>query len=184
MKNKFLYALLLLFAIAIACFALLNPKENVPKPENSPSETTTVIQSEQTNLEKVTLERVVDGDTFIFSNNLGEKMKVRLIGVNCPESVHSDASKNTKEGVAASNFAKESLKKGHTYYLEYDKERTDKYDRILAYLWLENCKTPASFSDVEQYMFNAILLKEKHAEIMKIKPNVKYAEMFEEIAKD
>ena len=40
------------------------------------------------------LERVVDGDTIIV-NIGGESKKVRLIGIDCPESAHDDESENT-----------------------------------------------------------------------------------------
>lgn len=48
-------------------------------------------------LEVATVERVVDGDTLKVDLN-GSQERVRLIGVNAPESVHPDKTKNTQEG--------------------------------------------------------------------------------------
>ncbi len=41
--------------------------------------------------------RVVDGDTIIVDYN-GKEERVRLIGIDTPESVHPDATRNVEEG--------------------------------------------------------------------------------------
>ena len=64
--------------------------------------------------EEVTLKRVVDGDTIIVLNKNKEELRVRLIGIDTPESVHPDADKNTAEGQLASDYTKSQLKKGQT----------------------------------------------------------------------
>ena len=46
--------------------------------------------------------RVIDGDTIVVNYN-GNEEKVRMIGVDTPESVHPDSSKNTEAGVSASD---------------------------------------------------------------------------------
>ena len=57
--------------------------------------------------EKCTLVRVVDGDTYIASLN-GEEKRIRLIGVNTPESVApADYAENTAEGEKVSDIIKE-----------------------------------------------------------------------------
>ncbi|MEE1237041.1 MAG: thermonuclease family protein, partial [Turicibacter sp.] len=78
-------------------------------------------------LEEVTLKRVVDGDTIIVLNKNKEELRVRLIGIDTPESVHPDADKNTVDGQLASDYTKSQLKKGQTLYLEFDEEPQDKY---------------------------------------------------------
>ena len=50
--------------------------------------------------------RAVDGDTLLILIN-GEEISVRLIGIDAPESVHSDISRNTEEGRFASKRMKE-----------------------------------------------------------------------------
>ncbi|MBS3198959.1 thermonuclease family protein [Turicibacter bilis] len=64
-----------------------------------------VLQSEL-NLERVTLKRVVDGDTIIVFDESQNEIRVRLIGVDTAESVHPDESKNTTEGALASDYTK------------------------------------------------------------------------------
>ena len=74
--------------------------------------------------------RVIDGDTLELST--GEK--VRLIGVDTPETVHP--TKPVQHfGKEASAFTKR-LVEGKTVRLEYDQQHTDKYDRTLAYVYL------------------------------------------------
>lgn len=76
--------------------------------------------------------RVVDGDTIV----LDGKEKVRLIGVDTPETVHP--SKPVEYfGKEASAFTKRVVE-GKRVRLEYDWERIDKYGRTLAYVYLED----------------------------------------------
>ena len=74
--------------------------------------------------------RIVDGDTILFAPD----MRVRLIGVNAPESVKPD-SPVEPWGPEASEFTREFLA-GGTAQLEFDRERYDQYDRFLAYVWV------------------------------------------------
>ncbi len=76
------------------------------------------------------VERVVDGDTIVV-RGVG---RVRLIGVDTPETV---APGRPVEffGREASAFTKRLLE-GRPVRLEYDRERTDRYGRTLAYVHL------------------------------------------------
>ena len=122
--------------------------------------------------EQCTLVRVVDGDTYIVELN-GEEKRIRLIGVNTPESVApADYAENTAEGERVSEIVKNKLREGDTLLLEYDTERTDKYDRTLAYVYLP-----------DGTMIQEWLLENGYAEVMTIPPNVRYAERFKEIQK-
>lgn len=131
-------------------------------------------------LQRAVLEKVVDGDT-IYAYVGGVSTKIRLIGINTPESVSADASENTPEGTLASDYLKNLLPVGSTIYLEYDEGQYDKYNRTLAYIWLSADADTTSFDDFCQYNLNAIILQNTYCEIMKIEPNVKYAEWFERI---
>ncbi len=119
-------------------------------------------------LTAVKVKRVVDGDTFVIDND----QKVRLIGIDTPESVASDeylektGKKNTDWGKYASNYTK-SLIEGKTVYLEFDAAREDKYGRLLAYVYLEDGR-----------MLQDVLLMSGYADLMTIQPNVKYADHF------
>jgi micrococcal nuclease len=76
--------------------------------------------------------RVVDGDTLVLDGN----ERVRLIGVDTPETVHP--SKPVEHfGREASAFTKR-MAEGRRVRLEFDRERTDRYGRTLAYVYLED----------------------------------------------
>lgn len=114
------------------------------------------------------VKEVVDGDTFKILYN-GKETKVRLIGVDTPESVHPTATKNTEEGKRASECTK-SLIEGKRVKLEFDVSQTDKYGRLLAYVYLESGE-----------MLNKKLLEEGYAKIATYPPNVKYVELFTKV---
>ena len=116
------------------------------------------------------LERVVDGDTIIVHDPDGNRLRVRLTGINAPESVHEDESKNTEEGRQASKFMKELLEDVDVVYLEYDEAQFDQYERTLAYVWID--------IDGTYVMVNEILLATDYAEPVYIKPNLRYADVF------
>lgn len=128
-------------------------------------------------LTEVTLKYVVDGDTLYVELN-GDNAYIRLIGINTPESVHPDVSKNTEDGIDASTHTKELLIDTEHVYLEFDKCEYDTYGRVLAYVWLS---ADTSNSD---NMLNVRLLKDGMAEIMTIKPNTKYAALFSSLVND
>ena len=71
-----------------------------------------------TELEAVTLVRVVDGDTIVISKD-GKEEKVRFLEVNTPESVHSDESKNNTYGDMASDYTKTKLSYIHFYITSF-----------------------------------------------------------------
>lgn len=76
--------------------------------------------------------RVIDGDTIVLEGN----EKIRLIGVDTPETVHPN--KPVEHfGKEASEFTKRMVE-GKQVRLEYDWQRKDKYSRTLAYIYLEN----------------------------------------------
>lgn len=129
------------------------------------------LQVDPSVLEPCELERVVDGDTIIVHNSEGERIRVRLIGIDAPESVHPDENENTEEGRDASQFLKDLLEHVDTVYLEYDEEEFDQYDRTLAYVWIDTGST--------YIMVNEIMLATDHANPVYIEPNLRYAKTFE-----
>jgi len=110
---------------------------------------------------------VVDGYTIVV-NIEGKNTKIRLIGVNTPESVHSDSKKNPPEGVIASDYVKDLLE-GKQVYIEYDKEKLDQYKRTLAYVYTE-----------DKELVNLKLIELGYGECMFYSPNTKYKKMFDE----
>ena len=90
---------------------------------------------------------------------------IRLIGIDCPESASHDESKNTEEGRLATEYVK-SLIEGKTVGLEFDIEKKDKYDRFLAYVWLDGT------------LVNKDIYQAGHGELMMIPPNTKYEDYY------
>jgi micrococcal nuclease len=113
--------------------------------------------------EKVKVERVVDGDTFEVEIG-GKKEKLRLIGVDTPETKKP----NTPVmyyGKEASDYTKKRLEK-KTVELEWDVDKYDQYKRLLAYVWIGD------------ELFNRTLVQEGYARIATFPPNVKYVDLF------
>ena len=155
--------LLLLFMLT----ALLLPAADAkPKPPRYDLQPNAVYQ--------VSVQRVVDGDTIIVDFSTGERERVRLIGVNTPETVHP---KKPVEyyGKEASDFTKRELT-GKKVWLQMDVQVRDQYRRALGYVWLE--ASEEGESAVQRGMFNARLLLEGYGQVMTIPPNLRYAEMF------
>ncbi len=144
------------------------------------------LNAESGEFQSAHLERVVDGDTIVVDID-GESYKVRLIGINTPESVASKeylertGKENTSEGKEASEYTKEILADVDTVFLQMDVSDTDRYDRLLRYVWLELPDDPMNQYEIETKMLNAILLKDGVAEVEIYKPDEMYADTFKQI---
>ena len=116
------------------------------------------------------VQRVSDGDTFVATVR-GRRERIRVIGVDTPESV--DPSRPDEPyGQEASDFAKHYLD-GETVRLAGDAEPRDRYGRMLAYVWLE-----------DGTFWNALLVAEGYAQQLTIPPNVTYADLFRQLARE
>lgn len=82
-------------------------------------------------LEQVVVQRVVDGDTI----ELSDGRRVRYIGIDTPETKHPNKGKQCF-GVEASE-RNQALVTGKTVFLEKDVSETDRYGRLLRYIWLD-----------------------------------------------
>lgn len=109
--------------------------------------------------------KVVDGDTFWVDDGSEKGLKIRLIGVNTPETVHPQKSIEFY-GREASDYVK-SILSGNKVRLEYDVSRVDRYGRTLAYVYLK-----------DGTFLNADLIKKGFGQVMTVPPNVKYSEKF------
>ena len=78
----------------------------------------------------VTVKRVIDGDTLLLSN----RERVRLIGVDTPETKHPQKPVE-RFGKEAYLFTKRMVEDKEVR-LEFDWQRRDKYGRLLAYVYL------------------------------------------------
>jgi micrococcal nuclease len=113
--------------------------------------------------EQVKVERVVDGDTFEIQRN-GKKEKVRMIGVDTPET-KKPGTPVMYYGKEASEYTKSRLEK-KSVELEWDVDKTDQYGRFLAYVWIGD------------ELFNRTLIQEGYARVYTFPPNVKYVDQF------
>jgi micrococcal nuclease len=107
--------------------------------------------------------RVVDGDT-IDVQIAGATYRVRYIGIDTPETVDPRQPVQCYGREAAER--NRQLVEGKTVGLEKDVSETDKYDRLLRYVW------------VDGEMVNATLVHEGYAMASTYPPDVKYQELF------
>lgn len=146
------------------------------------NETQNTEENTTTTFEEAKLIRVIDGDTIEVELN-NTQYSVRLIGINTPESVAPDnyKTKNSIEGTEASNTVKDMLSDIETIYLQKDISDTDKYDRLLRYVWLEKPTNENDINEISTKMLNAILVNKGIAEIATYKPDTKYEWAFKEL---
>ena len=140
-------------------------KKNEPRNDNSFSVITKNESGDMPSAnagERHYVSRVIDGDTITLSNG----RDLRLIGMDAPE--HGDA---------CYDEARQELERlvlGKYVITEKDKSETDKYNRLLRYLYVDNTQV------------NAELIKSGFAKSLFIYPDIKYAaafKMLEEEAK-
>ena len=114
-------------------------------------------------LQQALVVRVVDGDTIDVLIG-GEELRLRYIGIDTPETVDprrpvgcfgKEASARNRELVA-----------GKTVGLEKDVSETDRFGRLLRYVWLGG------------RMVNARLVEEGYASASTFPPDVRHAELF------
>lgn len=126
-------------------------------------------------LELVTVGRVVDGDTV----ETFDGRKVRLIGVNTPEST----TKVEEYGKEASQFTSSKLT-GKKVWMQKDVSDTDRYGRLLRLIWLEIPSDDMDESEIRAKMFNAHLVLNGYAEPSTYNPDVKYSEYFRKFGRE
>lgn len=142
----------------------------------------TTLRDEPGGYEEAEVIRAVDGDTIeieILSvvpgpgaghTIVGERYKVRLTGIDTPESV--------KPGSPVECFGKEAsaataaLLEGETVRMVKDVEDTDRYDRLLRYIYLG------------EEMANARLVANGYASAYTYPPNVRHADLFVQLQRE
>lgn len=130
---------------------------------------TLLVQPPLDQLELAKVSRVIDGDTFILES--GDR--VRMIGIDTPETVHPNKQVECG-GSQASQFVTELLT-NQEVYLETDISNTDRFGRLLRYVWIQDL------------MVNQILLRQGLAQVSSYPPDIKYQENFvndQEIARE
>lgn len=111
--------------------------------------------------------RVVDGDTIAVQLE-GREEKVRLIGIDTPESVRPGTPMQCYARAASSETHR--LLDGRRVTLRFDAERRDRFGRLLGYVYRDG-------------MFvNAALVERGYARTLTIPPNVAHADELARLA--
>ena len=115
----------------------------------------------------------------------GQEERVRLIGVDPPEShPNQRAKKESKRtgndlktimsmGKEATEFARTLLKPGDKVTIELDVQKRDKYGRLLGYIYLS-----------DGTMLNEEIVKAGYGSLLTYPPNLKYRERFAKAYKE
>lgn len=126
------------------------------------------------------VERVVDGDTVtVFpiagdgAVGAGEPERVRLIGIDTPESVDPRQPVECF-GKEASARLEQLAPPGTRVRLERDAEERDRYDRLLAYVYRAS----------DGAFLNLRMVADGYAHTLTIAPNVTYADRFRQAERE
>ena len=129
-------------------------------------------QKKQKNDGTFAVKKISDGDTFWIYNGTDEGEKIRLIGVDAPESRKVFKKEEGYYGKESKIYLT-NLLKGKRVKLEYDVRRKDQYGRTLAYVYLQ-----------DGTFVNAELVKNGYAMVMTVPPNVKNADLFVKLQRE
>ena len=194
LKRGFIFVLVLIFAFVFASAALAHPgkldangghydKETGEYHYHKGPNALESLEIRRNTVYKAKVERVIDGDTMIVSFIFDDgskylKERVRFLGVDTPETVHPNKPVEYY-GKEASDFTKSQLS-NKTVWLQTDVGAKDRYDRMLAYVWLREPKEKDLDDEnmIRKYMFNSKLLLEGYAQLMTVQPNSRYANIF------
>ncbi|MHC8949248.1 thermonuclease family protein [Sphingobacterium hungaricum] len=110
--------------------------------------------------------KISDGDTFWCVNHKNEKVKIRFIGIDSPESRNAFKKKKQPFGKEASAFTS-NLIMDKFVKLTFDIDSLDPFGRTLAYVYLQD----GTFVNEE-------IIRNGFATIMTVAPNVKFENKF------
>jgi micrococcal nuclease len=122
--------------------------------------------------------QVIDGDTIGIRRPGGPPERLRLIGIDSPEVYNGDRLDDAArrsgqtvqeiraQGRLAASFARRRLARQQVG-LEFDVQRSDRFGRTLAYVWMP-----------DGTLFNMLIVREGYAWVLTIPPNVRYAALF------
>lgn len=112
------------------------------------------------------VDRVIDGDTIVIKSH-GARTRIRLIGVNTPESVHPTKPVECY-GKEASTHTAKILPPGTALHLKRDVELRDRYGRMLAYVYRAK----------DALLVNLELVLDGFGRAYRFPPNVRLSEQF------
>ncbi len=161
MRNKgfFIYILIAIVLIVSGLYFIKTSRTLIPIPIPTPIKS---VASQSAELAVV--KRVIDGDTI----ELNDGRKVRYIGINTPELHHPV--------IPVQCFGKEAMEKnkelveGKTISMKKDVSETDRYKRLLRYVW------------VGPIFVNEYLVREGYALQSTFPPDVTYVNLFKKAA--
>jgi micrococcal nuclease len=128
--------------------------------QNNPSSQSEVAKVSESIKSTEKVVRVIDGDTFVIEGDI----RVRLIGMDTPEMKNKNKTIDCFAQEATNKLT--SLISGKGVVLVKDVSETDKYGRLLRYVYLGD------------EMINDTLVKEGYARIATFPPDVKYVNQF------
>jgi micrococcal nuclease len=134
-----------------------------------------VPRSSKQPFQGVYVRRAIDGDTIELAN----RKRVRLIGINTPESTY----KIETYGKEARDYTEEKLA-GRAIWLQRDVSQYDRYGRLLRYVWLEVPWDQNMEAETRIKMFNAHLILYGYAELSTFPPDVAYSSYFRQFAQE
>lgn len=167
MKIKTLFLIIILFTaffIYNNCKSSDALKEKVLFGNINSEEIAIPSKSQDTTLYLVT--KVIDGDTFWVDNHSEKGMKVRLIGIDAPESRNVFKKKKQAYGVESKDYLINLLADQYVR-LEFDVDSLDQYQRTLAYVYLEDGR-----------FVNELIVKTGNGILLTVAPNIKYESLF------
>lgn len=109
-----------------------------------------------------TVKWVVDGDTIVLNNG----KHVRYIGINAPETAHENKPAEPL-GYQSRELNRTLVLKEKRVQLKFDKEKYDRYGRLLAYVYTEK----GAFVNLE-------MVKRGYAHVLYKKPNTRHNREF------
>lgn len=121
------------------------------------------------------LDHVVDGDT-IRVMMAGESTSVRLIGIDTPETKAPGRAVQPFGPEAASALGR--LVAGGVVWLELDVQLWDRYDRLLAYVYVRDPAGDWTWEGGRFTQLNLALAARGWADLLTIPPDVRYAELY------
>lgn len=113
---------------------------------------------------------VIDGDTIRVELEGGRVETVRYIGINAPETNHPSI--GSEPFGAEASEANRALVEGRMVLLERDRSETDRYGRLLRYVWLGDL------------LVNAELVRQGYARAIRYPPDTAYQTLLEELERE
>jgi micrococcal nuclease len=152
-------------ALLLAVVVLVAPALAAPSTAATPSP---IVETIPASASEATVASVSDGDTIRVDLG-GETKTVRLILIDTPETRKPNSPVECF-GAEATARVKALLPAGTTVYLERDVSETDRYGRLLRYVWVPEGGRG------QGYLLDERLVREGYAALYTYPPDVKYVD--------